>query len=120
MNDHLQKQPDLLPGLLNTLFEIALFQECANQWSLGRPMLALILVNEPVYAQLQARIISSQPVSRQAIVKTCMDKLMDDVQRNLEAKNRDVFTQVSLKSDLCTPPFPLEAYLVAQTRDLFC
>ena len=93
--EHLQKQPELFPGLLNTLFEITLFQECANQWSLSRPMLTLILVNEQIYPQMQERIIQSRPASRQSTLRACLSKLMDDVQRNLDPKNRDKFTQVT-------------------------
>lgn len=38
-----------LPGqILKTLFEIVLFEDCGNQWSLSRPMLSLILINEQV------------------------------------------------------------------------
>ncbi len=47
--EHLQQRPELLPTLLTTLFEIVLFEECSNQWSLSRPMLSLILINEQVY-----------------------------------------------------------------------
>lgn len=43
---------------------------------------------------MQARIIASQPSERQAHLSTCLDKLMTDVQRNLDSKNRDKFTQV--------------------------
>ncbi|THU47492.1 hypothetical protein C4D60_Mb09t16100 [Musa balbisiana] len=32
--------------ILRTLFEIILFEDCGNQWSLSRPMLSLILLNE--------------------------------------------------------------------------
>ena len=39
--------PSLLPEILRTLFEIVLFEECSNQWSLSRPMLSLILVRQP-------------------------------------------------------------------------
>lgn len=46
MAEHLRQAPDLLPTLLTTLFEIVLFEDCSNQWSLSRPMLSLILVNE--------------------------------------------------------------------------
>jgi len=53
MAEHLQQRPELLPGLLSSLFEIVLFEECSNQWSLSRPMLSLILVNEQIYSQLQ-------------------------------------------------------------------
>ncbi len=44
--EHLRQRPELLPTLLTTLFEIVLFDDCTNQWSLSRPMLSLILVNE--------------------------------------------------------------------------
>jgi hypothetical protein len=39
------------------------------------------------------QIIASQAADRRAHLSTCLDKLMVDVQRNLEAKNRDKFTQ---------------------------
>lgn len=59
----MQQRPELLPQLLTTLFELVLFEECNNQWSLSRPMLSLILVNEQIYNELRHRIIASQPVS---------------------------------------------------------
>lgn len=34
--------------ILKTLFEIVLFEDCGNQWSLSRPMLSLILISEQV------------------------------------------------------------------------
>jgi len=53
---HLRQQPHLLPETLKTLFEIILFEECSNQWSLSRPMLSLILINEAVYPDLQRQV----------------------------------------------------------------
>ena len=91
--EHLRLHPDLFPRVLHTLFEIVLFEECTNQWSLSRPMLSLILVVEPVYATLRQQILSSQPVDKQAALSECLDKLMLDVQRSLDPKNRDKFTQ---------------------------
>lgn len=63
------------------------------QWSLSRPMLPLILVGEPLYADLKAQLIASQPPERQHALAACLDKLMVDVGRNLEPKNKDRFTQ---------------------------
>ena len=57
-------------------------------------MLSLILVNEQIYGELRRRIIASQPAPRQQHLASCLDRLMADVQRNLEPKNRDRFTQV--------------------------
>jgi exportin-7 len=57
---HIDNNPTLLPEVLRTLFEVTLFEECSNQWSLSRPMLSLILINEPIYDHLKAQIISQQ------------------------------------------------------------
>lgn len=93
MAEHLRQHPDLFPRVLHTLFEIVLFEDCTNQWSLSRPMLSLILVVEPVYAALRQQIVASQPADRQAALSASMDRLMQDVQRSLDPKNRDKFTQ---------------------------
>ena len=42
-----------------TLFEVVLFEECTNQWSLSRPMLSLILINEQIYNDLKVRAVAS-------------------------------------------------------------
>ena len=47
-----------------------------------------------IYTALRNRIVSAQPPDRQAHLSLCLDKLMADVQRNLEPKNREKFTQV--------------------------
>ena len=39
----------------------------------------------------------------QAHLSSCLEKLMVDVQRNLEPKNRDKFTQVRLCAAWCFP-----------------
>lgn len=49
MQEHLRAQPGLLQEILKSLFEVILFEENSNQWSLSRPMLSLILINEPTY-----------------------------------------------------------------------
>ncbi|GJP36962.1 hypothetical protein CLOM_g1463 [Closterium sp. NIES-68] len=90
---HLAECPTLFPEILKTLFEIVLFEDCANQWSLSRPMLSLILVNEQLFNDLKLQILSSQPSDQRARIAECFDKLMADVGRNLDPKNRDKFTQ---------------------------
>lgn len=37
--ERLRQRPELFPQVLSTLFEIVLFEDCTNQWSLSRPML---------------------------------------------------------------------------------
>ncbi|XP_030534539.1 exportin-7 isoform X1 [Rhodamnia argentea] len=85
--------PTLFPEILKTLFEIVLFEDCGNQWSLSRPMLSLILISEQIFSDLKAQILASQPVDQHQRLSLCFDKLMADVTRSLDSKNRDKFTQ---------------------------
>lgn len=64
-------------------------------WSFSRPMLSLILISDEHFQKLKSDFIRSQPADRQPAVAECLEKLMVGVQYNLEAKNRDKFTQVS-------------------------
>ena len=90
---HIAECPNLFPEILKSLFEVVLFEDCTNQWSLSRPMLSLILINEQIFIGLKSQILSSQPLDQQQRLASCFDKLMADVTRTLESKNRDKFTQ---------------------------
>ncbi|XP_048325677.1 uncharacterized protein LOC107412822 isoform X3 [Ziziphus jujuba] len=90
---HIVDCPNLFPEILKTLFEIVLFEDCGNQWSLSRPMLSLILISEQIFSDLKAQIVASQPVDQHQRLYLCFDKLMADVTRSLDSKNRDKFTQ---------------------------
>ncbi|KAK8986884.1 hypothetical protein V6N11_055203 [Hibiscus sabdariffa] len=90
---HIADCPSLFPQILKTLFEIVLFEDCGNQWSLSRPMLSLILISEQIFADLKAQILVSQPMDQHQRHSVCFDKLMQDVTRSLDSKNRDRFTQ---------------------------
>ena len=85
--------PGLFPDVLRTLFDIVLFEDCANQWSLSRPMLSLILVNEAVYNALKAQITAAVPPAKRHGMDACFEKLMHEVTRSLASRNRDRFTQ---------------------------
>ncbi|XP_010495084.1 PREDICTED: exportin-7-like [Camelina sativa] len=90
---HIADCPSLFPEILKTLFEIVLFEDCGNQWSLSRPMLSLILISEQIFSDLKAKILSSQPVDQHQRLSTCFDSLMTDISRGVDSKNRDKFTQ---------------------------
>ena len=66
-----------------------------------------------IYTALRNRIVSAQPMDRQAHLSQCLEKLMADVQRNLEPKNRDKFTQVhpSSPSAECFTPGAILPFL---------
>ncbi|KAL9235176.1 hypothetical protein vseg_009963 [Gypsophila vaccaria] len=93
LSRYIAECPTLFPEILKTLFELYLFEDCLNQWSLSRPILALILINEQIYSDLKVQILASQPVEQHQRLSLCFDKLMTDVSRSLDSKNRDKFTQ---------------------------
>ena len=43
----------VLQQILSTVLNIIMFDECRNQWSMSRPLLGLILLNEQVRAATQ-------------------------------------------------------------------
>lgn len=85
--------PEILQQMLSTVLNIIMFEDCRNQWSMSRPLLGLILLNEDYFQSLRDQIIQSQPASKQSSMATWFKNLMEGVERNLLTKNRDKFTQ---------------------------
>lgn len=85
--------PGLFPQILKSLFELIIFEDCGNRWSLSRPMLSLILINEEMFTSVKGHIVASYPLDQQQHLSQCFDKLMEDITRSLEQNNRDRFTQ---------------------------
>ncbi|EPS62850.1 hypothetical protein M569_11937 [Genlisea aurea] len=46
-----------------------------------------------MYADLKAHILSTQPVDQHQRLSSCFDRLMSDITRSLDSKNRDKFSQ---------------------------
>lgn len=91
---HLSRDPMLFSSPLEVLLHMVVFEDCANQWSLSRPLLALILTNNDCFLKWKNDALAAQVTyERQQKLALAFDKLMADVQPNLEAKNRDKFTQ---------------------------
>ncbi|KAI8777729.1 exportin-7 isoform X1 [Biomphalaria glabrata] len=89
----LELHPEILQQMLSTVLNIIMFEDCRNQWSMSRPLLGLILLNEEHFNKLRNNIISSQPAEKQEAMANCFQNLMDGVEHSLLAKNRDRFTQ---------------------------
>ena len=45
------------------LLHMIVFEDCPNQWSLSRPLLALILTNDAFYAQWRGTVLQQQASS---------------------------------------------------------
>ncbi|XP_053407063.1 exportin-7-like [Mercenaria mercenaria] len=89
----LELHPEILQQMLQTVLNIIMFEDCRNQWSMSRPLLGLILLNEEYFNKLRESIISSQPQDKQQTMAQCFDSLMEGIERSLITKNRDRFTQ---------------------------
>lgn len=85
----LEVHPEILQQILSTVLNVIMFEDCRNQWSMSRPLLGLILLNEDYFNQMRESIIRSQPPDKQAAMAQWFENLMDGIERNLLTKNRD-------------------------------
>lgn len=85
----MELKPEIFQQMLSTIMNIIMFEDCRNQWSMSRPLLGLILLNEDYFNELRRNIISQQPIEKQTTMNRLFDYLMRDIERNLLAKNRD-------------------------------
>merc|ERR1712179_869837 len=86
----IKMRPEILQQMLQTVLNIIIFEDCRNQWSMSRPLLGLILLNEDYFQQLRDQVIQRQ-LSRIQLSK--IKNLMEGVKRELSTLNRDRFTQ---------------------------
>ncbi|XP_073913873.1 ran-binding protein 17 isoform X4 [Castor canadensis] len=89
----MQQNPDVLQQMMSILMNTIVFEDCRNQWSVSRPLLGLILLNEKYFSELRASLISTQPLPKQEALAQCFRNLMEGVEQNMSVKNRDRFTQ---------------------------
>ncbi|XP_045456955.1 exportin-7-B [Melitaea cinxia] len=89
----LQRRPEIMQQLLATVLNVVMFEERCNQWSMSRPLLGLILLNEEQFSRLRAELIAQQPRDKQAQLAHWFHGLMQGIEPNLLTKNRDRFTQ---------------------------
>ncbi|XP_026676382.1 exportin-7-like [Diaphorina citri] len=85
----LEVRPEILQQILSTVLNIIMFEDCRNQWSMSRPLLGLILLNEEYFNQLRENIVRGQPPDKQASMVQWFENLMNSIERNLLTKNRD-------------------------------
>ncbi|KAH8874900.1 Exportin-7 [Schistosoma japonicum] len=71
---------NLLRRILIILLSSVIQENCRCQWSMCKPLLPLILLNQQYYTELKNRVITELPVERQESVTKLFDKLMEDVE----------------------------------------
>uniref|UniRef100_A0A0N4YFH9 Ran-binding protein 16 (inferred by orthology to a D. melanogaster protein) n=1 Tax=Nippostrongylus brasiliensis TaxID=27835 RepID=A0A0N4YFH9_NIPBR len=79
--------------ILTSMMTSLMFGEVKCQWSISRPLLGLILLQEEVFTNFKREIISQQPEERHAAFDQAFLGLMDGVEMSLTVKNKDIFTQ---------------------------
>eukprot|EP00743_Colponemidia_sp_Colp-15_P003638 GILK01003927.1.p1 GENE.GILK01003927.1~~GILK01003927.1.p1 ORF type:complete len:1093 (+),score=213.84 GILK01003927.1:212-3490(+) len=89
----LTENPQLLPRFLTLLLNCVIFEDTGAQFSMSKPILPLLLLCEPYFQEYKAGVIMNQPLELQSRFSDAFDRLMKDVERNLELRNRDRFTQ---------------------------
>merc|ERR1712183_1209528 len=89
----IKMRPEILQQMLQTVLNIIMFEDCRNQWSMSRPLLGLILLNEDYFQQLRDQIAQTQNSRFQARVSKALHNLMDSIEGHLAIRNRDKFTQ---------------------------
>ncbi|NXW14049.1 RBP17 protein, partial [Circaetus pectoralis] len=85
----MQQNPEILQQMMSILMNTIIFEDCRNQWSVSRPLLGLILLNEKYFSELRATLITSQPDNKREVLDHCFRNLMEGVEQNLLVKNRD-------------------------------
>lgn len=93
LQQHLQSCPNLFSVFLTTLLKKLIFNQVDSYWSLSRPVLSIILAHEQAFAEAKQHLLNSQPQQHHQKMTEEFDKLLIKIDRNLEATNRDRFTQ---------------------------
>lgn len=90
------QHPDILQKMMSTVLNMIIFDDCRNQWSLSRPLLGLVLLNQEYFASMQKSMCETEFVNFPAkisLIEKSFSLLMEGVENNLLTKNRDRFTQ---------------------------
>ncbi|XP_028183221.1 exportin-7-A-like isoform X2 [Glycine soja] len=94
---------ELFSRILRTLFEVVIFENRGNHWTLSRAILSMILISEEMFTNVKAQILVSYPPDLHQRFSLCFTKLMTDVMLSLDLKNREKFSQnlTRFKSEFC-------------------
>lgn len=95
LSAHLSSQPALFEMLMKVVFELVVFGDIGNQWSLARPLLSLILASETVrpgaFTDMKNEVVALQADCDKERMEEEFGRLMKDITRSLDGMNRDRF-----------------------------
>ncbi|KRX20843.1 Exportin-7-A [Trichinella nelsoni] len=87
-----RQHPDVIQEIMVSILNKVLFDDSRCQWSLSRPLLGLILLQEQFFNQWKVRTISSFPLEEQVHLVNFFEDLMIGVEHSLTSGNKDRFT----------------------------
>ncbi|KAG0169013.1 Exportin 7 [Apophysomyces sp. BC1034] len=90
---YLTQFPRVLPSLLTTLFNLILFDENNDQWSLSRPLYALMLLQKEYVVEYTTQVINQQLPERREYVAKALNNLLEGIGWTLCTKDRERFSQ---------------------------
>ena len=93
LQERMRESPGAFPSILRTLLEHVLLEDVTNQWSLSRPLLPLIILDESSFQDIKEQIVMGQREPFRSALREVLTNLDDGVGRTLESKNRDKITQ---------------------------
>ncbi|XP_078494351.1 exportin-7-A isoform X2 [Ciona intestinalis] len=90
----MMERPDILRQALSTVLHTIMFEDCRNQWSMSRPLLGLILLNQDYLDTIKKSFCEASadhgPLNQRS-VSNCFEQLMQGIEKNLHTKTRDRF-----------------------------
>lgn len=95
MKQVLSEVPTVLYTLLQEVITVVLTEDSNYMWTLSKPLLGLIILNERNYEEICIYVISKTTSNSdmQQTLSQAMNKLMTGVSRNLDLRNRDRFAR---------------------------
>jgi len=95
MKQVLSEVPTVLYTILQEVITVVLTEDSNYMWTLSKPLLGLIILNERNYEEICIYVISkiTSNSDMQQTLSQAMNKLMTGVSRNLDLRNRDRFAR---------------------------
>ncbi|CAF0766188.1 unnamed protein product [Didymodactylos carnosus] len=90
INEYEQLFRQILINILNSI----IYDECKNMYSISKPLLGLILLNEnQFFNDIKKQLLYGHPIQKQQALSTALEKLMNGIDRTLTSINKEHFTQ---------------------------
>ncbi|GFE54549.1 importin-beta N-terminal domain-containing protein [Babesia ovis] len=89
----LESNIDCLRRAMILIFNLLLSGDSNSAWSISRPLLGLILLNQNDFAQLPQTLSVNMSEEKQSKLQHCFSALMNGIDNTLSHQNKDTFTK---------------------------